>query len=69
LLWLYLVSEKELNFFDAVQLIRSVPGLDTAAVRKRLQQHDPVRLAKLDAMLSKAREPEISYEASRARRS
>jgi hypothetical protein len=69
LLWLYLVSEKELNFFDAVELIRSVPGLDIALVRRQLERHDPARVAKLEKMLTKAREPEISYEASRARRS
>jgi hypothetical protein len=69
LLWLYLVSEKELNFFDAVELIRSVPGLDLALVRGQLERHDAGRLAKLEKMLSTAREPVISYEASRARRS
>lgn len=69
LLWLYLVSEKELNFFDAVELIRSVPGLDLALVRRQLERHEPARLAKLDKMLASAREPVISYEASRARRS
>lgn len=69
LLWLYLVSEKELNFFDAVELIRSVPGLDLSLVRSQLERHDPDRLAKLEKMLASAREPEISYEASRARRS
>lgn len=69
LLWLYLVSEKELNFFDAVELIRSVPGLDLALVRSQLERHDPGRLAKLEKMLATAREPVISYEASRARRS
>jgi len=69
LLWLYLVSEKELNFFDAVELIRSVPGLDLALVRRQLERYDPARLAKLEQMLASAREPVISYEASRARRS
>jgi len=69
LLWLYLVSEKELNFFDAVELIRSVPGLDLALVRRQLERHDRARLAKLEKMLASAREPVISYEASRARRS
>src|SRR5688500_7163715 len=69
LLWLYLVSEKELNFFDAVELIRSVPGLDLALVRRQLELHDPGRLAKLEKMLATAREPVISYDASRARRS
>ena len=69
LLWLYLVSEKELNFFDAVELIRSVPGLDLALVRRQLERYDRARLAKLEKMLASAREPVISYEASRARRS
>ena len=69
LLWLYLVSEKELNFFDAVELIRSVPGLDLALVRRQLERHDAGRLSKLEKMLATAREPVISYEASRARRS
>lgn len=69
LLWLYLVSEKELNFFDAVELIRALPGLDLALVRRQLERHDPARLSKLDRMLATAREPVLSYEASRARRS
>jgi len=69
LLWLYLVSEKELNFFDAVELVRSVPGLDLALVRRQVERHDPVRLPKLEKMLATAREPVISYEASRKRRS
>jgi len=69
LLWLYLVSEKELNFYDAVELIRSLPGLDLALVRKQLERHDPDRVAKLEKMLTSARQPVMSYEASRARRS
>jgi hypothetical protein len=68
LMWLYLVSDKELNFHDAVELIRSVRGLDVALVRTKAEAHDPGRLAKLEKMLHAAREPEISYEASRARR-
>lgn len=69
LLWLYLVSEKELNFLDAVELIRSVADLDLALVRRQLEQHEPALLSKLENMLTKARQPAISYEASRARRS
>jgi len=69
LLWLYLVSEKELNFFDAVALIRALPGLDLPLVRRQLERHDPARLSKLERMLATAREPVLSYEASRARRS
>jgi hypothetical protein len=69
LLWLYLVSSNEQNFIDAVQLLRSHAGLDLERVRKELERHDPARLAKLEKMLAAAREPVISYEASRARRS
>jgi hypothetical protein len=69
LLWLYLVSSNEQNFVDAVQLLRSQPGLDLQRVREELERHDPALLAKLEKMLATAREPVISYEASRARRS
>jgi hypothetical protein len=69
LLWLYLVSSKDQNFIDAVELIRSLPGLDLALVRRQLERYDPARLARLEKMLASAREPVISYEASRARRS
>jgi hypothetical protein len=69
LLWLYLVSSNEQNFIDAVQLLRLQAGLDLERVRKELERHDPQLLAKLEKMLATAREPVISYEASRARRS
>ena len=69
LLWLYLVSENEQNFVDALQLVRSLPQLDTAAVRTELEKRDPKALAKLERLLSTARQPASSYEASRARRS
>jgi hypothetical protein len=69
LLWLYLVSSRDQNFIDAVQLLRSQPGLDLQRVRKELELHDPQLLARLEEMLAMAREPEISYEESRARRS
>ena len=69
LLWLYLVSSRDQNFIDAVQLLRSQPGLDLQRVRKELERHDPQLLAKLEKMQASARKPEISYEASRARRS
>ena len=69
LLWLYLVSSNEQNFIDAVQLLRAQPGLDLQRVRKELERHDPSLLAKLEKMLASAREPVVSYEASRARRS
>jgi hypothetical protein len=69
LLWLYLVSSKEQNAVDAVQLLRSQSGIDLRRVRQELEWHDPQLLDKLDKMLASAREPEISYEASRARRS
>ena len=69
LLWLYLVSSNPQNFIDAVQLLRSQPGLDLQRLRKELERHDPPLLAKLEKMQATAREPVISYEASRARRS
>ena len=69
LLWLYLVSSNEQNFVDAMQLLRSQPGLDLERLRQELARHDPPLLAKLEKMLASAREPEISYEASRAHRS
>ena len=69
LLWLYLVSQKEQNYVDALQLLRSLPALDVALVRKQLEKHDPALVRKLENMQVKAREPEIPYEASRARRS
>jgi hypothetical protein len=69
LLWLYLVSQKEQNYVDALQLLRSQPALDVALVRKHLEKHDPALVRKLESMQLRAREPQISYDASRARRS
>ena len=69
LLWLYLVSSNEQNFVDALQLLRSQAGLDLALLRGELERHDPALLGKLDGMLATAREPVLSYEASRSRRS
>ena len=66
LLWLYLVSEKEQNFVDAIELLRANPALDIAALRGRLE---PRALEKLGTVLKTAREPVSSYEASRAQRS
>ena len=64
LLWLYLVSEKEQNYVDAIELVRSNPQLDLSRIRA-----DARARAKLDKVLSTARQPATSYEASRARRS
>ncbi len=69
LLWLYLISSNEQNFVDAVALIRALPDLDLALVRKQLERHQPALLAKLEKMLTTARQPVMSYEESRARRS
>jgi hypothetical protein len=69
LLWLYLVSEKEQNFVDAIELVRANADLDLAKVRSQLEPRDAKALAKLERVLTTAREPAISYEASRARRS
>jgi hypothetical protein len=68
LLWLYLVSEKRLNFFDAVELLRALPHLDLQLVRRQLERHQPALIAKLEQMLTTAKQPEPSYEESRARR-
>ena len=68
LLWLYLASAQEQNFVDGLNLIRSNPGLDLGLVRKQLERHQPELLAKLEKMLTTARQPVASYEESRARR-
>lgn len=69
LLWLYLVSQKEQNAVDALELIRSRPGLDLGLVREQLARYQPDLLPKLEKMLTTARQPVLSYEESRARRS
>ncbi len=69
LLWLYLVSAQEQNFVDALNLLRSNPGLDIGLVRRQLERHQPDLLPKLEKMLHTARQPVPSYEESRARRS
>jgi hypothetical protein len=69
LLWLYLVSEQEQNFVDALNLLRANPGLGVQLVRHQLERHQPDLLPKLDKMLHTARQPVASYEESRARRS
>jgi hypothetical protein len=68
LLWLYLVSSKEQNQVDALTLLRAQPNLDLQRLRNELQLQQPELLAKLDKMLTTAREPVASYEESRARR-
>ena len=66
LLWLYLLSDKEQNFVDALNLLRSNPALDIGLVRRQLE---PDLTAKLEKMVHTARQPVPSYEESRARRS
>jgi len=68
LLWLYLASSQERNFVDALELIRSNPGLDLGLVRRQLERNQPELLGKLEKMLTTARQPVASYEESRARR-
>ena len=68
LLWLYLVSEQEQNFVDALSLLRANPALDVALVRRQLERHQPELLPKLENMLHTARQPVPSYDESRARR-
>jgi hypothetical protein len=69
LLWLYLVSEKEQNYVDAIELVRANPSIDLAELRNQLERGDRRALAKLEKVLTTARQPESSYEASRKRRS
>src|SRR5438067_8952341 len=69
LLWLYLVSEQERNFVDALNLLRSNPALDIDLVRQQLGRHQPDLIAKLEKLLHTARQPVPSYDESRARRS
>lgn len=69
LLWLYLVSEKRLNFEDAIELLRSLPNLDLQMVRDHVKRHQPDLLPKLESMVHTARQPVPSYEESRSNRS
>src|SRR5439155_21344049 len=41
LLWLYVASEKPINFADAIELLRARPDLDVALVRRQLEQRQP----------------------------
>ncbi|TMH44521.1 MAG: hypothetical protein E6H54_08580 [Betaproteobacteria bacterium] len=68
LLWLYLVSDQEQNFVDALNLLRSNPGLDRGLVRRQLQRHQPDLLPKLERMLHTAQQAVPSYDESRAKR-
>lgn len=68
LVWLYLNSEQPRNFADAVEMVRA-GGVDMALVREQVERHQPELAPKLDRLINTAREPAMSYEASRARRS
>jgi len=68
LLWLYVASEKPINFADAIELLRSQPALDVALVRRELERHQPELAEKLKKLQSTARQPVPSYDESRARR-
>ncbi|MFN2645173.1 MAG: hypothetical protein ABR570_09295 [Burkholderiales bacterium] len=68
LLWLYLASEKPINFADALEMLRTRPELDVALVRSQVERHQPALLTKLENMLHTARQPVPSYEESRERR-
>jgi hypothetical protein len=68
LLWLYLVSNKAQNTVDAVELLRAQGALDIALVRNEIERHDPALLAKLENLRTTAKQPVMSYEASRAKR-
>ena len=62
------VAAMEQNQVDALTLLRAQPNLDLQRLRNELQLQQPELLAKLDKMLTTAREPTPSYEESRARR-
>ena len=68
LLWLYVASEKPINFADAIELLRSQPALDVALVRRELERHQPELAEKLKKLQTTARQPAPSYDESRARR-
>ena len=68
LLWLYLASEKPINFADGLEILRTRPETE-ALVRRELERHEPDLIAKLEKMVHTARQPVPSYEESRARRS
>jgi hypothetical protein len=68
LLWLYLFSNKAQNTVDAVELLRAQGALDIALVRNEIERHDPALLAKLENLRTTAKQPVMSYEASRAKR-
>jgi hypothetical protein len=67
LLWLYLASAQERNLVDALEIIRSNPGLDLGLVRRQLERHQPELLPKLERTLERARQPVPSYEEYRQR--
>src|ERR671931_2124100 len=69
LLWLYVASEKPINFADAIELLRAQPDLDVALVRKQLELHQPELAERLKKIQTAARQPVPSYDESRARRS
>ena len=68
LLWLYVASEKPINFADAIELLRAQPDLNVALVRKELERHQPELAERLRKMQTTAQQPVPSYEESRARR-
>ena len=68
LLVLYLVSDQEQHFVDALNVLRSNPDVDIRLVRREVERQEPEFLAKLEKMLHTARQPAPSYEDSRARR-
>jgi hypothetical protein len=68
LVWLYLISDEPRHFADAIEILRALPGLDLGRLRREIERQQPELIAKLEKMLTTAREPVVSYEDSRARR-
>jgi hypothetical protein len=68
LVWLYLISDEPRHFADAIEILRALPGLDLGRLRREIERQQPELIAKLEKMLTTAREPVVSYEDSRGRR-
>lgn len=58
LLWLYVVSGKEQNTVDAIELVRSSKNININLVKDEIKKHNPHLLDKLEMILNKANIPE-----------
>jgi replicative DNA helicase len=58
LLWLYVVSDKDQNTVDGIEVIRGVKDLDLELVRAKVKRYDPKLVDKLELMIEKGSKPE-----------